>query len=338
MILKNLEKRLKYFIVLALILCLWPSGLKAADSCRIVNGNFADDSRDRMVPFRAYYPTPLHGKYPVILFSHGLGGSRNAAAYLGRYLAENGYIAFHIQHPGSDISVWQNSGSGRADIMRTMEASLRNPRNALNRFQDIPFVLDQFRKLDVSDPVFKGHLDLGRIGMAGHSYGARSTMFAAGERVGWRYRSFKDSHIKAGVILSPNLPRRNINLEKAYQDIDIPLFHITGTRDGSPLPSSRNMDPVQRTKPYHQISNDIPQYLLVLDKADHMTFSGRRLDTPEETETDQHHIAAVQGGVRAFYDAYLKGDGEALKWLRKDFVKTLHKTDRFEWKPHTNER
>ena len=324
-------------MILIFILCLLPSGLKAADSCRIVNGKFADDSRNRVVPFRVYFPNPLQERYPVVIFSHGLGGSRNASAYLGRHLAENGYIAFHIQHPGSDNTVWQNSGSDRAGIMHTLEASLRNPRNALNRFQDIPFVLDQLGERDVSDPVFRGHLDLGRIGMAGHSYGARSTMFAAGERVGRGYRSFKDSRISAGVILSPNLPRRSIDLEQAYQDIDIPLFHITGTRDGSPLPSSRNMGPARRTKPYQYIDNNIPQFLLVLDKADHMTFSGRRLDTPEETETDQHHIAAVQRGVQAFYDAYLKGDGKALKWLRKDFVKTLHKADRFEWKPPTNE-
>ncbi|MFC1580537.1 alpha/beta hydrolase family protein [Thermodesulfobacteriota bacterium] len=335
MILKNLEKSLKWYILAAVILCLCPSGLMAGESCRIVNGSFADDSRNRVVPFRVYFPNQLQEKYPVVIFSHGLGGSRNTAAYLGRYLAENNYLAFHIQHPGSDSSLWQNSGS--KDIMGTMEASLRNPRNAINRFQDVPFVLDQLKKLDVSDSTFKGHLDLEKIGMAGHSYGARSTMFAAGERIGRGYRSFKDSRIRAGVILSPKLPRRNVDLERAYQDIDIPLFHITGTRDGSPLPSSRNMDPAQRTKPYQYIENNIPQYLLVLHQADHMTFSGRRLDTPAETEDDQRHIAAVQKGVLAFYDGYVKGDSEALKWLRKGFVKTLHKADRFEWKPHTND-
>ena len=42
-----------------------------------------------------------------------------------------------------------------------------------------------------------------------------------------------------------------------------------------------------------------------------MTFSGRRQDTPAETENDQRHIAVVQRGVLAFYDAYLKQDGVA---------------------------
>ena len=338
MILRSLQRVLRHFILLSVILCLWSPGLKAADSCRMVDGTFEDRSRDRTVPFRAYCPNPLHGRYPVVLFSHGLGGSRNAAAYLGRYLAENGYVAFHIQHRGSDVSVWQGKGSDRQGITSAMEASLRDPRNALNRFLDIPFVLDQLAEFGASDPLFKGHMDLDKIGMAGHSYGGRSTMIAAGERIGPGYMSFKDSRIRAAVILSPALPRRDIDLNKAYQDIDIPMFHITGTRDADPLPSSRNMDPSERTEPYRYIDNNVPQFLLVLDKADHMTFSGHRLGTPAETVNDRRHIAAVQRGVLAFYDAYLKEDKTALKWLRNDFVKTLHKADRFEWKPRDNER
>jgi hypothetical protein len=96
------------------------------------------------------------------------------------------------------------------------------------------------------------------------------------------------------------------------------------------------MDPALRTKPYEYIDRNIPQFLLVLDRADHMTFSGHRLNTPEETADDKRHISAVQRGVKAFYDAYLKEDRAALQWLRNEFVKTLNKTDRFEWKPHSS--
>ena len=121
MILRSFQKTLKHFILLSVILCLWSPGLKAADFSRMVDGTFEDGTRRRTVPFRAYCPNPLQGTYPVVLFSHGLGGSRNAAAYLGRYLAENGYIAFHIQHPGSDVSIWLGKGSDRQGIMAALK-------------------------------------------------------------------------------------------------------------------------------------------------------------------------------------------------------------------------
>ena len=39
---------------------------------------------------------------PVVLFSHGLGGSREGYGYLGSYWAAHGYVAVHLQHIGSD--------------------------------------------------------------------------------------------------------------------------------------------------------------------------------------------------------------------------------------------
>lgn len=305
----------------------------AAQTILVGEGAFRDESRNRRIPYLVYYPDPLRGRHPVILFSHGLGGSRQGGAYLGRHLASRGYVCFHIQHAGSDESLWKGKTRQRASIMRTLEGSLADPRNALNRFEDVPFVLDQLEKLEKEGPLFKGRLDLGKIGMAGHSYGGRSTMIAAGERVGRRYLSFKDSRIRAGLVLSPNLPNSRVDLQRAYRDIDIPLFHITGTEDASPLPSSRGMDPKRRTEPYRRIRTGAPQYLLVLQGADHMTFSGRRLGTAAETRHDARHIQVVLSGATAFFDAYLKGDRVALERLRSQYPKSLEQGDLFEWKP-----
>ena len=38
----------------------------------------------------------------VVLFSHGLGGSREGSAYLGEHWAARGYVVVLLQHPGSD--------------------------------------------------------------------------------------------------------------------------------------------------------------------------------------------------------------------------------------------
>ena len=43
-----------------------------------------------------------------MLFSHGLGGSREGSAFLGKHWAARGYVVVFLQHPGSDESVWKS--------------------------------------------------------------------------------------------------------------------------------------------------------------------------------------------------------------------------------------
>ena len=61
---------------------------------------------------------------PVILFSHGLGGSREAASYLRRHWTARGYITIFLQHQGSDSSLRHN--------VSRLEA-IRQLRNAAGR-------------------------------------------------------------------------------------------------------------------------------------------------------------------------------------------------------------
>ena len=65
-------------------------------------GEWRDASRDRTIPVRIYYPAQGSGPFPVIVFSHGLGGSRDGYRYLGERWASRGYVSVHLQHPGSD--------------------------------------------------------------------------------------------------------------------------------------------------------------------------------------------------------------------------------------------
>jgi predicted dienelactone hydrolase len=286
-------------------------------------GNFRDKARDRDIPYKAYYPKPLEGKYPVIIVSHGLGGTRDGNAQLGRRLAANGFIAIHIEHPGSDDSAYKGARSreeARAALRRSLTID-----NALARYEDVPFVVSQLATLDESDKALKGHLNVAALGMAGHSYGAISTLVAAGERLTPRYMSFKVPTLRAGLLLSPSPPGERLDAVKAYQDVSIPLFHMTGTNDNSEL-QLRNVTAKDRLTPYRTLKAP-KQYLLVLDAADHMTFSGR-----EEGRRDKQHLEAVLTGAVAFFQAYLYGEPEKEAWLRTEYKNTLDAKDVFEFK------
>ncbi len=293
-------------------------------------GKFYDEDRNRDVHYKVYYPDELNGSFPVIIFSHGLGGSVEAAEYLGEHLSQNGYVCFHIQHIGSDESVWKAAKTVK-EVMKKLKESVTDYNNALNRFKDIPFVVDEINKLNSGSGILKGHLDTVNVGIIGHSYGARSVLIASGEKVGKGKYSFKEARIKVGVALSPGLPDNPPeDLSKLYEDINIPLFHVTGTEDGDPLNRKSNFTPKDRTLPYLNIKAS-PQFLLVLYKAVHMTFSaGKRLSNDDPFY--DAHIESVKKGVTAFLNYYLKKSESDGIWLKNDYKEIIDSKDTFEWK------
>lgn len=272
---------------------------------------WTDARRNRDIAVKLYQPQTSDA-VPVMVFSHGLGGSSDAAEYLGRHLASWGILSVHIQHPGSDINVWKEQ-RGRLAIIRALKTAAANPQTAIDRFEDLPFVLDQISARSSADDL---NADLSRIGMAGHSFGAHSVIAAAGRNYVTPdgTHSFGDARIKAAVALSPSPPgRQNTEDQYAqiYEPIAIPILHMTGTRDTTPL--DRNQSPEVRETPYRYIQG-APQYLIVFDGADHGVFSGQRLGrpTPEYYPRVQTQVSGV---TTAFLLAHLIGDPAAIAWL-----------------------
>jgi dienelactone hydrolase len=309
-----------------------PCAVWAAESkVAILDGMFADPSRSREIPYRIYHPEPLEGRYPVIIFSHGLGGSREGNAEFGRGLAARGYICVHIQHSGTDREVYAGATSRRA-AQAALGKAERTRMNALQRFLDVPFVVRQLPRLDAQDGVLAGHLDLVALGMAGHSYGAISTLVAAGQGVGPNSRSFKVAGLRAAVALSPSPPNSEQTPDGAYGNVDIPVFHMTGTKDASPAAlTDRDVEPADRLEPYAGMKHS-DQYLLVLADADHETFSGKRIADGHAKRLDRQHMDAIINGAALFFDAYLKGEETQKTSLRTEYGKSLGQKDRFEFK------
>jgi predicted dienelactone hydrolase len=104
------------------------------------------------------------GKHPLVVMSHGTGGSAFQMMWLGRRLAAAGYIAIAIDHHGN-----------------TAAEDKFDPRGFLyfwERPQDITILLDRV----LADPVLKGSIDAERIGAAGFSLGGYSVVASVGGR------------------------------------------------------------------------------------------------------------------------------------------------------------
>lgn len=277
-----------------------------------------DTVRDRDIPVRVYLP--LNSAAPVLLFSHGLGGSRGGSAFLAKQWAARGYVAVFVQHPGSDEAIWRSKPfRERMDAMR----QAANTENFLLRVKDIPAVLDQLEKWNAQDGhELKGRLDLEHVGMSGHSFGAVTTQAVSGQWHPVTRTSLTDPRIKAAIILSPSGPRRGIDPHQAFGEVKIPWLLMTGTKDISPIGST---DLESRLSVYPALPPGA-KYELVLHNAEHSAFIERPLPGDKE-QRNPNHYRVIRALSTAFWDAYLRGDEQAKAWLDGDGPKSVLEPD-----------
>jgi predicted dienelactone hydrolase len=263
-----------------------------------------DARRNRDIPVRVYLPANKQSA-PVVLFSHGLGGSRAGGKFLGEHWAARGYVVVFLQHAGSDDAVWREvAPKERLEALREA-ASLEN---FLLRVKDVPAVLDQLETWNASGPL-AGRMDLTQVGMSGHSFGAVTTEAVSGETFPATGNKLNDSRIRAAVVLSPSTPKAT-SAEKAFGNVTIAWLLMTGTNDVTFIGDA---DMQSRLGVYPAL-HGAPKYQVVLNKAEHSAFTDRALPGDRETRNPNHHRAIVALST-AFWDAFLRGDKNALAWL-----------------------
>jgi predicted dienelactone hydrolase len=103
-------------------------------------------------------------KYPLVLLSHGTGGSAVQMMWLGHYLAARGYIVAAVNHHGNTAAEKQPAAQG---FLLFWE-----------RARDLSAVLDKL----LGDPLFGPRIDRERIGAAGFSLGGYTVITVAGGR------------------------------------------------------------------------------------------------------------------------------------------------------------
>jgi predicted dienelactone hydrolase len=274
-----------------------------ARAVAVVRYDWLDTARNRPVPVKIYYPEKGEGPFPVIVFSHGLGGSREGYEYLGRHWASHGYVVAHVQHQGSDDQVWKN----HERPFRELELAVKDTRNAIARPLDVRFALDQLAILSRQPGPLQNRLNLKATGIAGHSFGGWTTLAVAGQVFPAGTES--DPRFKAAIAMSASVELRG-DPDRSYGRIRIPILHMTGTLDDSPIGETKAG---QRRIPFDHI-HSADQYLVIFEGGDHMVFAGQRLGGHVDAKDPLFH-ALIFESTTAFWDAYLKQDAVAKKWL-----------------------
>ncbi|HEY2030758.1 MAG TPA: alpha/beta fold hydrolase [Myxococcales bacterium] len=260
----------------------------------------ADRTLPGHLPVRVHYPANLDGPAPVIVFSHGLGGSRLGYGFLAQAWAERGYVVVLPSHR-------ENVPKGVAEVekpsvaeLRAMKQAIEDPRNWPKRPLDIRRTVDALETLPEHVRALAGKLDLGRVGIGGHSYGAYTALLCAGARirVGDGWESYAEPRAKAFLALSPPGNGSRGLLGQSWASIHAPLLCMTGTQDRGVLGEPA----LWREDAFRSLSGP-SQGLVVVEGADHATFSGGRPRSP----ADPSHLRQIEAATSWFWDKHLRG-------------------------------
>lgn len=297
-------------LILATLAALAPT----AAAAQVCEAQWTDPARNgRVVPVRIRMP-PGSGKVPVILFSHGLGGSLDAGTRWAQAWVADGEAVIHLQHAGSDSAILRGGGLRNAMTGAQLRA----------RVDDVGFVLDQLATRRSEGACDLRRLDLTRAGMSGHSFGAQTTLAVAGER----FRSGKQPpgrRVKAAIAFSPQ-PAMALDDATAFGGIAIPFLSITGTKDE--LGWLNQVTAADRERPFRAMPPG-GKYLLVLAGGTHANFSGQEGHRRMLPPTPPHIADTVVHVTTLFWRATLKGDAAARRAL-DEFASAVGTGDRFE--------
>jgi predicted dienelactone hydrolase len=231
----------RFFVVVLLSLLVATTALISSaqarvggHSFRIVDFDWIDATRSRSVPARLHWPTDIAAgaRVPLIVFSHGIGGSRQGYSYLGRYWATRGIASLHVQHVGSDSSLW--FGNPLTLIKRLQLAAHES--EALARGLDVRFALNRVLSNDVGP--YGDQIDRQRIVVAGHSYGANTALVAVGAGVmrAGKWLEARDNRFSAAILISSPPFYGEPDLASVLSNVKVPTLHVTTTDDVIRIP------------------------------------------------------------------------------------------------------
>jgi dienelactone hydrolase len=267
------------------------------------------------------------GSYPLILFSHYSGGHRRASTFLCTHLSSHGYVVAALDH--SEVSAPELA---RPESETAEQKKARWNAVIASRVPDVRFLLESMLRGTAFESNPSVRLDHGRIGIAGHSFGAWTALAA----------NDVEPSIRAVVALAPggnSRPRPGVlPVKLAFKwGRDVPTLYLVAEND-VPLPLAGMYEIFDRTPATKQ--------MVILRRADHMHFIDNLEQEHEAFRTmppmapelaemqkemrpitelsseEQAHLW-VRGLTLCHMDAILKDDGDARRFLAGDIKAEL---------------
>ena len=201
--------------------------------------------------------------YPLVIFSHGLGGMRMQNTIQMEELASRGFIAIAMDHAyDANITIFDDGSSAdyRSAIVGKVTTEefwdIRLPQ-INTRVADVSYVLDHIQEMQGGDDVFWSMIDLERVGIMGHSFGGGTAIVA----------SYRDKRLDACIVLDGWLVPIEQSIIKS--GLTIPFLFMGQTHWDNPV-NYENLDTLIA-------ASTASAEKLILDGTKHFDYS----DTPQ---------------------------------------------------------
>jgi predicted dienelactone hydrolase len=154
------------------------------------------------------------GRYPLVVISHGNGGTHIIYRTIGLHLARHGYVVAMIEHPGNNR------------IDNSLEGTYEN---LVNRPRHVRLTIDTL----MTHSAFASALLPDQVAIIGHSLGGYTALALAGGKP--RYKDGReievmaDSRICALVLLAPATPWYQD--EGRLSEVEVPILMLTAEHD-----------------------------------------------------------------------------------------------------------
>jgi pimeloyl-ACP methyl ester carboxylesterase len=224
-----------------------------------------------------------HAPYPILLYSHGGGGcNHNDSPEMAENLASRGYVVVALDHWDAWGFVWPDGTL----FKRVGDVNLDVP-GIYDRIRDFVFLLDQLPQVNESDSVLAGALDLGRVAVAGVSYGGPT----AGELCRVESRCLAAISLDYGTVASPP--------ELDSRGLQKPSLMLNSTANSSSQFFSKAV-----TDAY---------WVQVSDVTHNDFLSGWYwVNSPGSVPSRREAWRAMHACILSFLDKYLKGQNDGL--------------------------
>ncbi len=281
----------------------------------------------RNIPIKVHVPS-VGGPYPVVVISHGAGGNWDTHYAQANFLASQGFVVLSLEHVGSNTDRMKST----LRVFKNLKDMIHDSNEVLGRPKDVHFAIDQAERWNRSEKRLLGRMDLSRIGVMGHSFGAFTTMVIAGMRpaLDWiepRVDSGKglgpdlsDQRVKCGVALSPQAPGDPFFLPESYKTLRVPLLGISGTEDRQ----QNGEAPVARLDSFKLWPEMQGKNVFVwLTKAAHLDFTdstgGDQQGRSSQNRADVQKVVRV--AILRFFNQCLKPDASGDQKINSESLK-----------------
>ena len=292
------------------------------------------------VKTNSYYKSPIYNnEFPVIIFSHGLGGTKIQNSINIENLVSFGYIVISIDHsydalitilddkianfdsdPGwnANIADFRSDPGWNTEIEEITEEEFYRVRipQINTRAKDVQFVIDQLYILKSQNFYIARNCNLNKIGVFGHSFGGGTSILA----------SHLDSRISACLNLDGWL--EPIPNEIISKGLNIPFCYIGQVQKNWTTAKFNE----QKLNDFHNNNSNL-SYIFEIKNSEHMDYA----DIPYLTRLTRMFGLSGKAGktltkdlnffILGFFDQTLKNqDSNWIERMNANY-KTIYKSN-----------